>query len=226
MSGATSILDASLKQVIMANLGALAGVQGSLVSAAQGRETRTILVTSPNRREGKTFTAVGIAYALANHANAQVLLVDANFSDPKIHECFGVPRQPGFSDFLTTKVGLEDIVHQTDSPGLLIMAQGGGATLFDVTRANTFASRLSSLREKFDYVIFDGSAIFGSSDASLVVGHFDGVVMVVECERTRWEVGQDAKERLVKAGGKILGVVLNKRQFYIPQAFYGGRSAS
>lgn len=224
MSSGKGVLDASLKQVLMANLGALAGVQGSLVSAAQNREVRSILVTSPNRHEGKTFTAIGIAYALANHANAQVLLVDANFSDPKLHEHFGVPRQPGFSDFLTTDVGLEDVVCQTDSPSLLVMPQGSGtATLFDVTRANTFAAKLASLRDKFDYVICDGSAIFSSSDASLIAAHFDGVVVVVECEHTRWEVGQDAKERLAKAGGRILGVVLNKRQFYIPQAFYGGR---
>lgn len=223
MGSTKGVLDAGVKQVLMENFGALSGVQGSLVSAAENRDVRSILVTSSNRGEGKTITAIGMAYALSNHANAQVLLVDGNFSAPAIHQRFGIRQQPGFADYLTSEIGLEEVVCATDDPRLLLMPNGGGGTtLFDVIRSRSGAQRLDALKAKFDFVICDGSSVFGSSDASIVASNFDGMVLVVECERTRWEVVQDAKERLTKAGGKILGVALNKRRYYIPKALYSG----
>lgn len=223
MGGSKGVLSASLKEILSQNLGALAAVQGSLVSAAENRDVHTILVTSSNRGEGKTVTATGMAYSLASHANAQVLLIDGNFAAPKIHEHFSVPRAPGLAEFLTTDIGLEEVASVSDDPRIMVLPAGNARlTLFDITRAQRFVQRLASLKGKFDYVIWDGSAVFSSSDASIVASLFDGVVLVVECERTRWEVVQDAKERLAKAGGKILGVALNRRRYYIPKAIYAG----
>lgn len=223
MGGTDGVLDADFKKILMQNLGALAGVQGSIVSAAEGRQLRTILVTSCNRGEGKTVTSIGMAYSLANHDNAEVLLVEGNLADPRIHELFGVPASPGLTDYLTADIGLDKVVRPTEDSRLLLLPHGGATTtLFDVTRTQALKQRLATLREKFDYVICDGSAIASRTDASLIAGLFDGIVLVVECERTRWEVVQMAKERITKAGGTILGVVLNKRRFYIPRALYGG----
>jgi len=48
----------------------------------------------------------------------------------------------------------------------------------------------------------------------------DGVIFVVEAEKTRWPVAVASKEKVVKHGGNILGMVFNKRRFYIPEAVY------
>jgi len=223
MSRPKGVLSPGMKQVLDRNAGELAAVQGSIVSASGNRKVQTILVTSCNRGEGKTVMATGMAFSLANHANAQVLLVDCNISGPAIHEQFGLPRQPGLVDYLSSDIGLEEVVWPTDDPRLLLMPLGGsGAVVLEVLRKQNIAPRLAALKDKFDFVICDGSSIFGSSDASLVASNFDGIVLVVECERTRWEVVQDGKEWLTKAGGKILGVALNKRRYYIPKALYAG----
>lgn len=223
MGTVKGVLDAAHKQILVENFGVLAGVQGSIVSAAENKDVRTILVTSCNRGEGKTVTAIGMAYALANHSNAQVLLVDCNLTAPALHQCFGVPRQPGLVEYLGGQSGLEECASLTDDPGLFLLPHGGaGPVSFEIFRSQSFVKKLAALKEKFDYVICDGSAVFSSSDASMIAKSFDGIVLVVECERTRWEVVQDAKERLAKAGGSILGVALNKRRYYIPKAIYAG----
>jgi Mrp family chromosome partitioning ATPase len=49
----------------------------------------------------------------------------------------------------------------------------------------------------------------------------DGVVLVVEAEKTRWEVAEQAKRTLEDSGARVLGAVLSRRQFHIPAAFYG-----
>jgi Mrp family chromosome partitioning ATPase len=46
------------------------------------------------------------------------------------------------------------------------------------------------------------------------------VILVVESGKTRRQVALTAKRKLEGAGGKILGVVLNKRRYYIPEFVY------
>ncbi len=48
----------------------------------------------------------------------------------------------------------------------------------------------------------------------------DGVIIVVEAEKTRWQVALSLKEKIINNGGNILGLVFNKRQYYIPQFIY------
>jgi protein-tyrosine kinase len=217
------VQDSTLRGLIGQNIGSLAGIQGSLLSAAHGKVARSILVTSSHRREGKTTAAVCIAVALAGRGGANVLLVDGNLTAPKIHEIFGVGAQPGFSEFLAARAGAVEAMRKTGDEHLTIMPHGVTATtVMELYHSASFEKSLASLKEKFDYLVYDGHPVLGDSDVSVIAPLFDGVVLVVECEYTRWEVIQEVKERLVRAGGNVLGVVLNKRRFYIPQAFYGG----
>lgn len=215
-------LDPQMQSLVSLNMGVLAGIQGSIISASANRQVKTILVTSCNRREGKTLTAICSAFALSGNANADVLLVDGNFSAPKLHEHFSAPLSPGFSHLLEAKMEAKDVLVKTAYQRLLLLPQGGTSiSLTDLYRSKNFETQISWFKSNFDYVIYDGSSIFGASDASAIARYFDGIVLVVECERTRWEVLRDASERITKAGGQILGVVLNKRHYYIPKAFYG-----
>lgn len=222
MVGSAGTLEKSVRDLISLNLGALAGVQGSLVSAAEKREVGSILVTSCNRQEGKTVTAISMAYALSSQGDASVLLVDGNFSAPRVHQHFNVDTDPGLSDLLTSRATLEETLRRTELDRVALLPHGSRrASFLEMYRSASFEENLAALKRNFDYIIFDGTSIFGASDASFIARYFDGIVLVVECERTRWEVVQDAKERVEKAGGDILGVVLNKRRYYIPKAFYG-----
>ena len=100
-------------------------------------------------------------------------------------------------------------------------APPGFSKKLDVFETETLQNLIVSLKKDFDYVIVDGQSVSGSSDVSIISKYFDGVVFVVECEKTRWEVLQQSKEKIKGVGGKILGVVLNKRVYYITQKVYG-----
>ncbi len=75
---------------------------------------------------------------------------------------------------------------------------------------------LRQLREIFSWVIIDSSPLSLSSAGLMFSRHSDGVVLVVEADRTRRAVVQGTQEQIVKSGGKVLGVVLNKRRRYLP----------
>ncbi len=78
----------------------------------------------------------------------------------------------------------------------------------------------ATLRERFDIVVVDSPPVHKSSYSLVIARQADGVVLVVEATRTRWPVAKSAKHTIVKAGGNVVGMVLNKRRAYIPSLFY------
>lgn len=203
---------------ILEHAGALTSLQGSLLSAANGKGVRSMLITSGRDREGKSTVAVGLAAAMARQANANVLLVDANFRRPALAGLFGLSAEPGLREFLTGTPG-EQVIQKTDEPRLSLLTAGGAGTIAELL--SSIPERLRALCEGFDYVVFDGDSTLTSSEAALLAQYVDGVVLVAECEQTKWEILSLCKDKLARLGGKVLGVVLNKRQFYIPGALYG-----
>ncbi len=203
---------------ILEHADSLISLQGSLLSAANGKGIQSLLVTSGRDQEGKSTVAIGLAATLARQANARVLLVDGNFRRPALANLFGLSVAPGLREFLTGSSG-EQVIQKTDEPRLSLLTSGGSGSIAELL--TKLPERLRSLYEGFDYVIFDGDSTLTSSEAVLLARHVDGVILVAECEQTKWEILSLCKEKLARLGGTVLGVVLNKRQFYIPGALYG-----
>jgi len=77
-----------------------------------------------------------------------------------------------------------------------------------------------SLREKYDLVLIDSAAASSSPDGIEIARRVDGVILVVEAEKTRWQVVENLKEKIENSGGNIMGIVFNKRRYYIPDSIY------
>ncbi|MBI5233075.1 MAG: CpsD/CapB family tyrosine-protein kinase [Deltaproteobacteria bacterium] len=215
------IMADSIEQMVLSNPRELASIRGNILSAAEDRVVKTLYITSSNPREGKTTTAVSIAYGLSAQASARVLLVDVNFHAPAIHGLFNIDSSPGFAELVQGNSDYDMVIRKTETASLSIIPCGASSVAsLDVFRSEKFAEHLREFAKRFDYVIFDGYSFLSSSDASVVAGHFDGIILVVECDKTRWEVVQLAKEKINKVGGRILGAVLNRRKYYVPRAFY------
>ena len=160
--------------------------------------------------------------ALTINNTSRVLLIDGNPRSPKLHEMFGVKSSPGFTDYLFSDMSSSEVNQKTAYNNLNIITFGTTPS----TRSNIFSDsahvdKLKAIAEEYDYVIFDGNSIMGSSDSSIMAPFFDGVVIVVECEKTRYQIVQPVIEKIQKVGGNILGVVLNKRKYYIPRMLHG-----
>jgi hypothetical protein len=72
------------------------------------------------------------------------------------------------------------------------------------------------LRSEFDYTIIDCPALNTSGDLLGVAPFVDGVILVVEANRTRRDEPRLAEQSITAAGGKILGCILNKRTYELP----------
>ncbi|KJU87529.1 Exopolysaccharide synthesis protein [Candidatus Magnetobacterium bavaricum] len=195
---------------------------GHLTCASREQGYRKILVTSANNLEGKTITAISIAYTISKSSYDSVLLVDGNIHKPAIHKLFDTVNTPGLTDYLLERQQYDDSIQMTAYGNLSIMSSGSEISnpnrLYDVA---IFDERINRLKDDFKYIIYDGHSVLTYPDTSIIASYFDAIVMVVECEKTKYDVLTQAKDKLEAVGGKVWGVVMNKRKFYIPRFLYG-----
>jgi Mrp family chromosome partitioning ATPase len=76
------------------------------------------------------------------------------------------------------------------------------------------------MKKGYRHIVFDMPAMKEARSSARLASLCDGVVLVVEAERLRWEVLFDAKALLTKWNANTIGVVLNKRRFPIPEWLY------
>jgi protein-tyrosine kinase len=113
---------------------------------------------------------------------------------------------------------LDQTIYETDIPNLFFMPCGKAvASPSYVFASDPISEMLVMLREQFDFVIFDGSPLRDYSESCFLAEKMDGVILVVEAERTKTEVVQKIRKDLESTGVNILGVVLNKKKNYIPE---------
>jgi uncharacterized protein involved in exopolysaccharide biosynthesis len=79
---------------------------------------------------------------------------------------------------------------------------------------------VDSMRSDYAYVVLDSPPAAGSAASIATCAVADGVILVVESEDTRWEVAQEATDSLQRAHANLLGVVLIRRRFHLPQWLY------
>jgi protein-tyrosine kinase len=87
-------------------------------------------------------------------------------------------------------------------------------------QSSAFDDFLKSVRQRFQYVVIDAPPLQGFPESLVLSRKADGVILVVESEKTRKRTALWAKQQIEAVGGKLLGVVLNKRKYYIPDWLY------
>ena len=186
-----------------------------------GPPSSLIAVTSCYAGEGVTSVAANLALALAHQTSGRLLLVDANLRDPAVAALCGVPESPGLAEVLDQgPTGLVSL-QPGPLPNLSILPAGHGANnLSALVESGKFIDVLKAWRNQFAYVIFDAPPLQEDLGAVSLSRLMDGVILVVEAERTRWEVAQQATASLLRVQAPVLGAVLNKRQMPIPPWLY------
>jgi Mrp family chromosome partitioning ATPase len=167
---------------------------------------------------GCSWVCARASQVLVEQTGATVCVVDANLRAPSLHEYFGVQNKPGFAEALRETSSIHEFVEQVEGASIWLMTAGKvGDELLYPSRVR---SRAAELRNEFDFVLIDTPSILSSGDASLLAQGTDGAILVVGFNMTRRESARKAKQELEAAGVAILGAVLNKRIFAIPESIY------
>lgn len=195
------------------------GLVGQIEIALPQHSTRVLLVSSSVRGEGTTEIAVGLALILSAGMGRRTALVDCNVSHPDLHRRFGTQRA-GFDEAIGGDLSIDQALVNTTVPNLYVMPAGERLGHLTAHDAEGLKSLISSLRDRFDYVIMDSAPIGISPESSVFCDKVDAVILVVRHGRTRREIVKRTKEIIERSGGRLLGVILNRRTFPIPGFLY------
>ncbi|MCB1680484.1 MAG: polysaccharide biosynthesis tyrosine autokinase [Alphaproteobacteria bacterium] len=170
---------------------------------------KTVLFTSTRRGEGKTTVAASLAYYM-NNIGMKTLLIDSDTIDPVLAGVAMVREHPGFYEMMAGKKPLQEIIVK-DKHGLSIIPSGESSPyISDLLLAGRLQKPLEMLKEEYDCIIFDCAPVLSVSDAEILAGLVDQVVLVLEWAKTPREEFVKAAETLRSLARNMPNVVLNK----------------
>ena len=159
-----------------------------------GENIKTVMVTSTNPAEGKSFVAMQLAKSFAD-INKKVVYIDCDL-------------RAGLTEYITGQKS--QLIYETNIPNLAVILSGHVVpNPIELMESKKFDDLLSVLRERFDYVIIDSPPVGSVVDACVIAPKVDGTVMVVRSDAVGRSHAIQAKKQLEKSKGRILGVALN-----------------
>ncbi|MGE0449739.1 MAG: CpsD/CapB family tyrosine-protein kinase [Vicinamibacterales bacterium] len=177
---------------------------------------KTLVISSALASEGKTLTSINLALTLSESFKRRVLLIDADFRRPSLHDLLALAASPGFADALVqgTDAPLAPYVM---TPYLSVLTAGSAIEPISVLSSRNLPRVLDRAKDDFDWILLDTPPIGLLSDAGLIAAHADGVLLVVAAGKTP----VDLVQRAVATFGRerIVGTVLNRVE---PDAVAGG----
>lgn len=205
-----------------ANLSRELGVlRNSLESALRGKDRRAVLFTSAVVSEGTTTIAVNYAKLIAMQGSEKVLLCEMNARRPAIANLFSIDPEPGIGSVISGQEKLMSVIHRIEAVNLSVVPAGEiDLTAMQLHLASWFPVIVQEAFNSFTTVVFDAPAISVSPETAPMSSFVDGVVLVVQEGKTKREVIQRSIDAVHQQEGKILGAILNRKKYYIPEFLY------
>src|SRR5689334_2969092 len=182
-----------------------------ILQAGERMQTRAIVVTSAGIGEGKTLTALNLAWLLAQTEGVRALVIDSDLRRPCATDYLGIDAQGGLSEVLGGQLNLEDAIVRLEPAGLHLLP--GGRPRDDVAEllsGPSYARILNEVRRMFDYIIIDAPPLGIFTDASVLMSRADGGLLVVRAGKTRYSTVDKLLDQMPKE--RLLGVVLNRTE--------------
>lgn len=171
----------------------------------------TLAVTSPGAGEGKSLTAANLAVSIAMEPQNTVLLVDCDLRQPRLHELFGAPAQPGLAEYLAQATPLARLIVRPPIERLALLPAGHApANAPELLGSQRMQQLLHTLKAQAlaRYVVLDLPGVLHYADALALAPLADAVLLVVEERKTRTEDLLKTTELLSQTN--LIGTVLNK----------------
>ena len=187
-----------------------------------GPSVRAIGVTSFGAAEGKSTISLQVALSFAQMGK-RVLLVDADLRKSVLPSRLRLKNKvDGLSHYLSGLANVSELLCETDVPGMYIMFAGTRVpNSAELLGSDNFAKLIPALKDVFDYIIVDTAPLGQVIHCAVIAQYLDGVVMVVDTTKNSYKLERRVKNQIQKAGGKVLGVVLNQVDYNDRAGYYG-----
>ena len=189
------------------------------------QNTKTILVTSSDKNEGKTTTVSNLAVSFAN-LNKKVLLIDCDLRNASIHKMFKINNIYGLTDILAKDRAVDKCIQKTELENLYVLTAGAiPPNPAEILSSEKMKNLIEDLKNIYDYIFIDTPPIGLVTDAGVLSSFIDGVVLVVKSESVEKKYLEETKKKLDAVDARILGAILNsyksEQKDYDYYSYYG-----
>ncbi|MCL6565055.1 MAG: CpsD/CapB family tyrosine-protein kinase [Acidobacteriia bacterium] len=192
-------------------------LRARLYKVREKHPLKTLLITSALPAEGKSFVAANLAQVFVRQHERRVLLIDADLRWSRLHLSLGTNLYPGLSDYLRGDADLFSIVQRSPQGNLFFIPGGRSASNPNELLINgRLRELLQQMAPLFDWIVIDSPPAIPVSDAALLAGLADGVLLVVRAAQTPFDLAQKVRQEF--RDKPLLGAVLN---CVPPAASYG-----
>jgi capsular exopolysaccharide synthesis family protein len=215
-------------------LGASVLVMGSerrLSSRQRRSNIKTLLVVSSLDEEGKTTTAANLGAELAQ-SGKRVLVISADLRKPRLHEFFRLPNERGLTQMLAGDTHDWRNGPGSGVPNLWVLPSGPSVDLpAEALRSDRMRKVLLEASDVMDFVILDGHPLLLVGDSLVLASYVDGVLLVVDAERTTRTAMTQTRGAIEQVGGNLVGAVVNKVETerlgwdFVAYGYYGPAGA-
>ena len=209
------------------------------------KKLRVIGITSAIPKEGTTTLAAYMSYMLAGkqtgvpkkppntksiaknsngkdngYAN-KVLLIDTQWQHTFLHRIFKITNSPGLREYTSHKASLRAIVKNVANTNLKVITPGEIKEKgCDQLKDQDVSACIAKLKNQFKFILVDIPSLLHNADGIPLCKLCDGVILIIRADYTRWEIVKEAERLLKESDIQIIGSILNRRKFFIPQWLY------
>lgn len=168
-------------------------------------------VTSSMRGEGKSTTAVNLAYVIAE-SRKKVLLIDGDLRIPSVAKKMNLKREIGLTDLLRGKASIELSEFKSELlPNWYIITSGAlPPNPSELMGSKRMEATLKGLAQHFDYIVVDLPPVNIVSDALAISKYIDGMLVVIREEYTEKKELETCLRQLRLSNVNVLGCVMNE----------------
>lgn len=217
VQGAAAAVSSGLPKGVEDKLLALLNRVESLLDRADGR-----IVEFTGAQPGNDSSKLVFEFArLAAIRQRKNVLLIATGPFPYVGQHASGRRAQSLEDVLEGDVALDDVMYPVEGTSMCIsQLSTSDLSLQSVLASPNLNDLIQTLRQQFDLILVDSLPVVSSSSTALLSSIVDGVVIVVEAEKTRWQSVKYGMNQIGAQHGKVLGIVLNKQRHYIPNFIY------
>ncbi len=196
----------------------LLGLAQTIAARLPNPDQNVIQFIGSRKGEGTSTLIREFALTVAQHSSKPVLLVEADFAQPSQNQAFSIEAKPPIDYVLKEGKPLDGVISQVEKSNLFLATLS--STFFRSLTERTYfhsTDMWKTARDQFSLILIDSSPVNVSTDSLAICETVNGVILVIEAEKTRSTVAQNVKKQILMREGNLLGIVYTKRKFHIPK---------
>jgi capsular exopolysaccharide synthesis family protein len=185
-----------------------------------GGPTKTLLISSPLPKDGKTSTAISLARR-ATLLGDRTLLIDLDFRHPQATRQLGLELSPGLAEIIERRAMPEDCL-QTDwlTKTKFLSCGRGKQDPVALLGSESFRELLENLKEHFDLIVIDSSPILAVTEPEILARTVDQCLVLIRWGKTPRQAAATAVKQLQDVGARVVGTGLTQLDIS-KQSYYG-----